>query len=466
MADLVYPGATHTRFSHSVGVFHIARNLIKHLEGRGISIPNPSLFLSAALLHDIGHGPFSHVFERVYERLGLSVEHETISAEIIRSKPISEIFEKHELGYTPDAVADFICRKDGPRTVERQLLASQLDADRLDYILRDQAMTGTKVGTIDYNWLLDNMREEVDANGRLLAINPKAIAAAELYILNLFALYSTVYLHKTTRGAETILCEIIFRVFRIVEDRSHRRSIGVPARHSVMEFLESLVDLRKRGSLSDLNVQQKAKFMRRFLKIDDVAVIGFIQLLKDDCTDSDIKDLAGRLIYRNLHKSLDVREIVENRLRDECPSIFPAIEDTGGSRQAGASIYWSQIRAIVEKEILKASSKIRESLGEGFLQDVVSRKAYKESQPIMVVIGGKLVDLSEISPVVRDLGEHHVHRIYFRKEDREKATEQVDKWLDSVAIEWRELHSKVTRKEKEWLETADSIANIGTTEGA
>ena len=73
---------------------------------------------------------------------------------------------------------------------------------------------------------------------------------------------------------------------------------------------------------------------------------------------------------------------------------FPAIEDTGGSRQAGASIYWSQIRAIVEKEILKASSKIRESLGEGFLQDVVSRKAYKESQPIMVVIGGKLVDLS------------------------------------------------------------------------
>ena len=233
-----------------------------------------------------------------------------------------------------------------------------------------------------------------------------------------------------------------------------------------MEFLESLVDLRKRGSLSDLNVQQKAKFMRRFLKIDDVAVIGFIQLLKDDCADSDIKDLAGRLIYRNLHKSLDVREIVENRLRDECPSIFPAIEDTGGSRQAGASIYWSQIRAIVEKEILKASSKIRESLGEGFLQDVVSRKAYKESQPIMVVIGGKLVDLSEISPVVRDLGEHHVHRIYFRKEDREKATEQVDKWLDSVAIEWRELHRKVTRKEKEWLETADSIANIGTTEGA
>ena len=165
VSETTFPGATHTRFAHSLGVFHVARQLMHILhhalppDERDSHRADVALF--AALLHDVGHGPFSHAFEGVQEARGQSKDHEQWTSEIIvRSTgkgdlSIRSILDGKQPGLAQE-VADLL-RADHPANAYYAIVSSSFDADRLDYLRRDRFMTGPGAGAIDFNWLLDNL---------------------------------------------------------------------------------------------------------------------------------------------------------------------------------------------------------------------------------------------------------------------------------------------------------------------
>lgn len=229
-SDLVYPGASHSRFAHSLGVFHTARQLMAVVR-RHVSEGQESKelrALAAALVHDLGHGPFSHAFEKVGRRLGLKLaDHETMSDTLIRRSEIAGTLNELGSGFADD-VADII-KTDGIRTVQHAVVSSQFDADRLDYIRRDRMMTGTQHAAIDFQWLMANLEIGSVAVGvddkqvgeiETFVLGPKAVHAAEAFILGLFQLYPTVHFHKAARCAEQIFAELLVCMVTLIRGRS------------------------------------------------------------------------------------------------------------------------------------------------------------------------------------------------------------------------------------------------------
>lgn len=228
VSEFTFPGATHTRFAHSIGVFHVARGLMKIAE-MGITDHTPHrmrVALFAALLHDIGHGPFSHAFEaaeksRLQNRPGLYKDHEHWTAEIIASKEhgIRRVLAAEYGG--GGGIADDIAAllTSDPSDIYAAVVSSSFDADRLDYLRRDRMMTGSGAGAIDFEWLLDNLRVvdvrvasdegdvgEIDVQTvQTFAFEEKALQAVEAFILARYHLYSQVYMHRVTRGIEQVL---------------------------------------------------------------------------------------------------------------------------------------------------------------------------------------------------------------------------------------------------------------------
>lgn len=224
-SDLVYPGATHSRFAHSVGAFHTARQLMtvieNHLGRGGFEDSRARIALAASLVHDVGHGPFSHAFEDVGRRLNLKMAtHEYVSDVLIRNDELGDTLRSLGSGFAND-VADVI-KSEKPGNLYSAVVSSQFDADRLDYMRRDRLMTGTHNSAIDFEWFIANIEVGTISYGvddeslgsiETFVLGPKAIYGAETYVLSLFQLYPTVYFHKATRSAEKIFSELLFRIF-------------------------------------------------------------------------------------------------------------------------------------------------------------------------------------------------------------------------------------------------------------
>lgn len=302
-SELVFPGATHTRFSHSIGVFHLARNLIEIIRQKiGENSHQADVALAASLLHDVGHGMFSHAFEDVGKKLGLTMAiHENVSNELIRNSEIRETLNK-ELGRSfSDEVADVIKSKK-PGNLFNSVVSSQFDADRLDYMQRDRIMTGVQGSGVDATWILANLEigpvpiaaDEVAASTvDTLVLGPKAFHAAEHYILSLFQLYPNVYLHKTTRGAEKIFTSLMIRIHDLIKSGVGDKC-GLPPSHPIYEFF------------------LEPNSIERALLLDDVVFLGAIPLMKS-AEDRIVSEFAVRLGERKLLKCIDVRRRIEGR---------------------------------------------------------------------------------------------------------------------------------------------------------
>lgn len=204
MASRVYGGAEHSRFVHSLGVAHVARRMLARVE------PNASddvraTVLCAALLHDVGHGPFSHVFERVFD-----FHHEDYSRAVIES-PRSGVHQVLRLvdASLPERVVELIAGGGAPKY--NQIVSSQLDADRFDYLLRDSMMTGVVVGRYDLERILLLLRS--DDKG--LLVDERGWESVEGYLIARYHMYRLVYFHRTVRAMETML-ECLFRRARKV----------------------------------------------------------------------------------------------------------------------------------------------------------------------------------------------------------------------------------------------------------
>lgn len=306
VSEFIYPGATHTRLAHSIGVFHIARELMKVAVPKDKQKPHRArIALLAALLHDVGHGPFSHAFENA-EKARLPREqyhdHEDWTADIICQKGgnIRQVLKKRFGG--DGSVADDIAAmlRGEEQDLYSSVVSSSFDADRLDYLRRDRLMTGSGAGAIDFEWLLDNLcvvevpissgedlEENQDKTIQVFAFEEKALQAAETFILARFQLYAQVYLHKTTRGIEQMLTAFL-SAFSQEAAKGENATLAIPTEHPLRNFYA-----KAKPELED------------YIALDDAVVWSAMEISAKN-GDGQVKEFAERICARRIMKGVAI----------------------------------------------------------------------------------------------------------------------------------------------------------------
>ena len=224
LASVVYPGARHTRFQHSLGAFHLMSEAVLSLQQKGVFIfdPEAEAVQAAILMHDIGHGPFSHVLE---DTLIHDISHEDISLMMM------EEINRHFNGQLNLAISIF--KGDYPKNFLHQLISSQLDMDRLDYLRRDSFYTGVTEGNIGSARII-KMLNVVDDS---LVVDHKGIYSLENYLTTRRLMYWQVYLHRTCVAYEKVLVNMLTRAKDLI--RQGQEVFASPALHY---FLSNNVD--------------------------------------------------------------------------------------------------------------------------------------------------------------------------------------------------------------------------------
>lgn len=272
-----YHGAEHSRFGHSLGVLWVMQRVLRRLVAIGIPIDDEAKTVAycAALLHDVGHGPFSHALEN---HLTPGKHHEAWShAVLLGDTDVHRVLAKYDTAL-PDKVAAVVAGTwDGPLFVQ-SLVSSQLDVDRMDYLLRDSLYTGVTYGVFDLDRLINTLTIVDDR----VALQTKGIVAAEEYILARYYMYWQVYLHKTTRGQEHVLRRIWWRACDLVaESRLEPQGAPMPLR----PFLNGAGDLAA------------------YMEVDDHEIMSAVKAWRHH-DDSILADLCRRFLHRDLLKPL------------------------------------------------------------------------------------------------------------------------------------------------------------------
>lgn len=275
LTDMVYPGALHTRFHHAIGAMHLMSITLDQLRNKGIEISQEEYEASqiAILLHDIGHGPFSHALESILLK---GLPHESLS--LLFFDKLNKQFH----GQLSLAKAIFVGSYE--RKFFHQLVSSQLDIDRLDYLQRDCFFTGVSEGTIGADRII-KMMTIVDDH---LVIEEKGIYSIENFLNARRLMYWQVYLHKTTVCAEKMLINLILRAKELV-------SSGVPLPGSIelLRFLQRDLSQEQSTGIPD--------WLADFSQLDDYDVWGAIKLWKNS-DDLVLREISHMFLTRRLFK--------------------------------------------------------------------------------------------------------------------------------------------------------------------
>lgn len=284
LTSSVYPNATHTRFAHCLGVMHIFFILfdtITRKETTEIDDLDHKRMVGAitALLHDVGHGPFSHASEDILDKKFGKFVHEDMTCEIILKTEISDILKNNSID--PQSVCDLINHIHTKEwRLVSQLISSQLDADRLDYLLRDSYFTGVTYGKIELHRIANTLEiwhgDDKDPFNDTAIINPKGISAIENYVLGRHLMYDGVYFHKMSRGMESLLSSVFKRASELPDDKTNLSKV-IP-----------------------LDVKTTPELL---YKMDDYSCTGlFHEWMSSD--DSILSDLSRRILERKPLKSI------------------------------------------------------------------------------------------------------------------------------------------------------------------
>ena len=307
MSYLVYPGAHHTRFHHALGCMHIMQKTIQVLKFKGteISEEEETALNIAILLHDIGHGPFSHAMEH---SIAESVHHEAIS--LLFMNRLNELFD----GKLTLAIQIF--KGEYHRHFMLQLISSQLDMDRMDYLKRDSFYSGVAEGNINSERLI----QMFDVQDDMLVIEEKGIYSVEKFLVARRLMYWQAYLHKTSVAAELIMTKILKRAKELTQ-----MGIQLPASEPLLYFMQNKV------TLDDFNDE----ILNKFSYLDDFDIISAVKSwqFNDDYV---LRELSKMIINRDL---LKIRMRSEKVSKEEAITLLKRFAEISGLTEREAEYF-------------------------------------------------------------------------------------------------------------------------------
>ncbi|HEY0763812.1 MAG TPA: HD domain-containing protein [Pyrinomonadaceae bacterium] len=282
-----YQGAEHSRFTHSLGAFHLMTRVLDRLSETYAIAPEDRIAArAAALLHDVGHGSFSHVMEKV-----LNFHHERWTVQVIldEQSEIGELLRSHS-GDLPFKVASIIEGKFQPAALA-QLVSSQLDVDRMDYLLRDSLMTGAKYGIYDLEWIINALA--IDEAADRVYVQARGIYAVEEYLQARYYMFRQVYFHRTLRSAEAVLRSIIRRALALLDEG---KEIWYAA-----------------GTAFEKILRRKTLTSTEHMEVDDSDFVFHIKQWRNS-SDAILSDLSRRFVGRRMFKAIDLDMPVDQKV--------------------------------------------------------------------------------------------------------------------------------------------------------
>lgn len=292
----VYPTAEHSRFSHSLGVYEIVRRMVTEIKSLSVELSeyDKICVMLAGLLHDVGHGPFSHAFEHVTKH-----SHEDYTAKIILGETeLNQVLTEVSPRLPEDIVS--IIEHNHPNDILNQIISGQLDADRMDYLLRDSYFSATSYGQFDLERILRTMRvRKIDENKKALVVKYTGIHSVEDYIMARYQMYWQVYYHPVARSYEAVFIQLFNRLKDIFKDNKEYFS----DMKVLIPFLEKNV----------VSVEE-------YFKLDENSLLYCFSLIQDK-DDKIAADLARRLQNRRLFEYVDYSEEnlaqIKNMLKEQ-----------------------------------------------------------------------------------------------------------------------------------------------------
>lgn len=301
LANFTYQGAEHSRFTHSLGALHLVTRILDRLETKyNIPAEARTAVRCAALLHDIGHGAFSHAIEKIF-----NFHHEDFTIEVVLDRQTEVGKLLYSFSETlPQHIADIISGKFYPAALA-QLVSSQLDADRMDYLLRDSLMTGAKYGVYDLEWIIKSL--EIDEANDRLYVSARGVYAVEDYLQARYYMFRQVYFHRTLRSAETVLCSLLKRAFRL--------------------FAEGKSIWYAKNTAFEKALQGKRLTLGEHLEMDDSDIMFHIKQWQNS-EDTILADLSKRFVHRRLFKAFDL-DMPEDERQDFLEKAGNVVEKAG-----------------------------------------------------------------------------------------------------------------------------------------
>lgn len=299
--DYVYPGAVHTRFSHSLGTAYLANHVAEILlpeENKKIESYNKKdeikKVVVAALLHDIGHGPFSHAFEKIYGKnkdgTDKEISHEKWGLKFLDELPQQIKENKEELERLLKEAQEILLKRKG---ILSQIISSQLDVDRFDYLLRDSHFCGVTYGHFDVNWLISCMKKN---DGKIVII-PKGVRSVEHYVMARRLMHHNVYYHKITRVLIYLLKVLLQKIIE-----SNPPDCFSP---DLKDFISLVSVNREKDDFENFIINNGFKY---YSQITDNDLFMSIKELSKNSTNLDISEISNRIVNRDFPIVLHVIE--------------------------------------------------------------------------------------------------------------------------------------------------------------
>jgi len=382
-SEFVYPGATHTRFSHVVGAMQMSRRMLDVLQrnqpDQTASENDILSTLAAALLHDIGHGPYSHVFEDISEHFQISESHEAYTRALIDRTEISGILNDYDI---LEKTKRFFVKEPG-YTLYNAVISSQIDCDRLDFLARDRHHTGVRSAVVDLEWLFDSLRIEkvdIDDSGAVkeysFVFKEKGLVVVEEFVLAYMSMYKNVYFHKTTRAVQHMIRDILIDV---IENHSDEPAVtSLP----IIQFFSRRAD----------SIENKLDL---YLELDDASLIDVVKLSARKNWGL-ATELARRFFSRDLYKCFELQN--------------------------------TESGSVPRRKLEKFRTALTEN-GIYFVEDILSHRSYKQYavtdsnflKNILIWKGNEIESLGTVSDILK-VPAKRTARIYFRNStDRDSA---------------------------------------------
>jgi HD superfamily phosphohydrolase len=364
LALYTYQGAEHSRFTHSLGVMHLMTRVLDLLKKRHtISEEARTVARASALLHDIGHGPFSHVIESV---LGVSHERWTVSIINDEKTEVHQHLKAYDAGM-PEKVTAAIEHRYKPAFVG-QLVSSQLDVDRFDYLLRDSLMTGAKYGIYDLEWIIHAL--EIDEAGDRIFVAAKGLYAVEEYLQARYYMFRQVYFHRSLRSAEAVLRSLLRRAIEVMREQRLRFVV--------------------KGSVIERLLAGEVLSTGDYLKFDDHDVMFHIKQWASE-EDPILSDLAQRFVDRRLFRAIDL----------EMPEAERKLFIAEAKKRISLSGF--------DPEFYMVEDRARDIPYYGYYRPEGKARLYVERS----TTDHEICDIAEVSSVIRGMQGYEIHRLCF-----------------------------------------------------